>query len=119
METPAQMLLRLLAAFEDLVAQEALLLQTDNYAAVLEMQDRTAPLVSRLIELAKVADAAARDRLAGVLMRRQRSQDLLSKQIARIREELNEIRSSQRRVAQIAPVYGRSGGGSPRLSAVG
>jgi len=109
MATPAQTCARLLSALEDLVAQEALLLRAADFAGVLATQERAAPLVERLAALAGTADAAIRVRINGVLSLRSRSLEWLAAEMARVREDLQTMQVSSRRVAQIAPVYGRHG----------
>jgi hypothetical protein len=122
METRAQTLARLLSALEDLSEHETLLLRAEDYTGVLETQQRAAPVVERLTRLADAADGKTRQRIAAVLAKRQRSYDWLSAKIACVRGELRELQASQRRIAQIAPAYGRAAAHSAsasQLSAVG
>lgn len=123
METRGQSLIRLLGALEDLTNQETVLLRSEDYTGVLEIQQRAAPVVERLTRLADVADAATRARVSAVLAKRQRSYDWLSAKISCVRGELRELQVSQRRVSQLAPVYGRIAGSradtQPQLSVVG
>jgi hypothetical protein len=63
-------------------------------------------VVERLASIgARSADAEAHARVATLLEKRQRSQQFLAVQIARVREELARTRESQQRLARIAPVY--------------
>jgi septum formation inhibitor MinC len=106
MATPAETCARLLAALEDLVAQEAALMRAADFTGVLATQERAAPLVERLAALAATADAAVRIRVSAVLALRSRSLEWLGAEMARVRTELQSMQVSRRRVAQIAPVYG-------------
>jgi hypothetical protein len=107
MAAPAQTCARLLAALEDLVAQEALLLRAADFAGVLATQERAAPLIERLTALATTADAAVRVRVGAVLALRSRSLEWLGSEMARVREELQGMQAGRRRLAQCAPVYSR------------
>jgi hypothetical protein len=121
METPAQTCARLIAALEDLVAREAATLEARDFAAVIEIQQRAAPLVELLgAHAADVTDPALRTRLRTLLDRRQKTGEWLSEQIEKTRESLAEINEGRRRARQIAPVYGhRHAPASRQLSAVG
>jgi hypothetical protein len=105
MAHPAATCARLLAALEDLVSQEAVLLRAADYPGVLAAQERAAPLVERLAALAATADAAVRTRVAAVLALRSASLDWLAGEMDRVRGELAAMESSERRVAQVAPAY--------------
>lgn len=115
MHGPAPAFLRLLGALEELSVQEARHVTDEDYAAVRQVQERAAPLVTELARLgAGAADAAtARPRLAALLERRQQCQDRLARQIARVREALLCTQAHQRRVAQVAPAYGGQALGGP------
>jgi hypothetical protein len=121
MEMPAQTCARLIAALDDLVAREAATLAARDFAAVIELQQRAAPIVELLgAHAADLTDPALRARLRSVIDRRQRSGEWLAEQIEQTREALAETNEGRRRVRQIAPVYGvRRAPGSRRLSVVG
>ncbi|MEO6004635.1 MAG: hypothetical protein ABIZ04_14700 [Opitutus sp.] len=109
MEKPQQKFNRLVGALDDLVTQEAATLAERNFEGAVEIQERAEPLVSAIADLgAVVADAVARARVAGLLARRQHNIDFLESQLATARAELMAIQGSALRVAQIAPVYGRT-----------
>lgn len=121
-ETPRRRFSRLLAALDDLVEREAIGVAARDLVTVGEMQQRAAPLVAGLAELGmEAADEAARARVAALLARRQHSINLMESQLAVLREELLALGEGTRRVAQIAPVYGRAEGaaGWQRLRAIG
>jgi hypothetical protein len=106
MESEPQAIERLLTALEKLVEQETLQVDQGDHGAVLRTQQRATPIVERLVELgSRVVDASAHSRVVGLLEKRQRSQQLLAVQMARVREELARTRASQNRLASIAPVY--------------
>jgi hypothetical protein len=120
METAAQMCARLVTALEDLAAQEAVCVQTRNFAAVVAIQDRAAPLVELLASHeGDITDAAVRTRIKNLLERRNETGAWLIREIERTRERLHSLEASQRRVARIAPAYGQSSGPRRQLSAVG
>ena len=100
---------RLLGALDELVAQEAGALGERDFAATLEIQRRAQPLVDALSDLGiAAADDLARARVAGLLARRQHNMDFLESQLATARAELLAVQESTRRVACIAPAYGRT-----------
>jgi hypothetical protein len=116
MAAPAHTCARLLAALEDLVSQEAVLLRAADYSGVLSTQERAAPLIERLAALAATADAAVRTRVAAVTVLRARSLEWLAGEIARVRIELAEMAVSERQVARVAPVYMSNTSPRQRLS---
>lgn len=105
MEAPRRQFQRVLLALEDLVAQEALLLGAQDFAAVPALQARAAPLVDWLVAEAPAADASLRRQVTELVERRARSAELLSRQIARVREELGAMQTSRQRLAQVMPAY--------------
>ena len=113
---------RLLAALEELAAQEAASLAARDFAAVVHLQERAAPLVAHLAEhgpgVAK-DDPALVGRIAAWLARRHETGEWLAGQIARTKEKLSEVEAAQRRVARVAPAYGRGAEVSRRLCEVG
>ncbi len=109
MAAPRQTFSRLLGALDELVAQETGTLGEGDYAATLEIQRRAQPLVEALSGLGiAAADDLARARVAGLLARRQHNIDFLESQLATARAELLSVQESTRRVACIAPAYGRT-----------
>lgn len=111
METTAQTCSRLLTALEDLAAQEAAALDARDFPAAVAIQGRAAPLVEHLAAHGPPVadkDPAFRARVAAFHAHRLQMGEWLATQVARAREELREMDSSRRRVAQIAPVYGRA-----------
>jgi len=120
METPAQLCARLLAALEDLAAQETASLQARDFAAVIHLQERAAPLVAHLAEHGPaVADDALRARIAAWLAQRRENGEWLAGQIARTKAELEKLDATRRRVTRLAPVYGRGPAVTRQLCAVG
>ena len=122
METTAQTCGRLLTALEDLAAQEASALEVRDFSLVVAIQQRAAPLVEHLATHGPAIaerDRAFGARVAALQARRLRSGEWLAAQVAQTREELAGMQASQRRVAQIAPVYGRAAKAPRQLCAVG
>ena len=119
METPAQRAVSLVAALEDLTAQEAATLQARRFSEAIAVQNRAAPLVQLLAASATDVPGDLRLRIATLLSRRQASDAWLAHEIETVRAKLQETAESQRRVARFAPAYGRSGATCGRLSAVG
>ena len=120
METPAQTCVRLLAALEELAGQEAAGLAGRDFAAVVHLQERAAPLVQLLGEHApEITDPAIRRRVKEFLVRRHETGEWLAEQIAQTRQKLQEIDTARRRVASVAPAYGQGAEVSRRLCAVG
>jgi hypothetical protein len=107
METPAQTCARLLAALEDLTAQEAASLDARDFTAVVHLQERAAPLVAHLAEHGPaVADDALRARIAALLARRMRCGEWLAEQIEQTRQRLRELDAARARATRLAPAYG-------------
>jgi hypothetical protein len=114
-ESTAQTCSRLLSALEDLTGREAAALQTRDFAAAIELQDRAAPLIEHLaLHGPSVANTDLRRRVGDFLRRRAETGEWLSRQLTEAKEELLRTRSSQHQVARIAPVYGSGKSGSYR-----
>jgi hypothetical protein len=122
MESLSQKFDRLLKALGELVAEEAAAIDSADYGATSEVQQRAQPLIDALATLApSVGSAAARARLESLIKRRRRSIEVLEARMSTVQEELNGLRKSTQRVARIVPVYGRatSSPGPNRLRASG
>lgn len=123
METPAQRCARIVMALEDLVSQEAMALANGDISMVVELQERTAPLIEFLATAGLVHATAPglRGRIAALQERRAETSARLAGEIDRTRSELQETLLGQRRAAQIAPVYGTKSASpfSGKLQAVG
>lgn len=121
METSAQTCVRLLIALEDLAAQEAAALDARDFPAAVTIQERAAPLVEHLATHGPAVaekDAAFRARVAAFHAHRLKRGEWLAAQVDRVRAELHQMDASQRRVKQIAPVYGRATRSAGQLCAV-
>ena len=112
METPVRHFERILAALEELAIQEEQLLQAEDYAALVTLQARAAPLVERLTEYTGPTDANLRQRLTALVGRRGKGAELLARKLNLTRVELSRIEASQRRVSQVGPIYRDSAGAS-------
>lgn len=106
MQNPAQRCARLVAALEDLAAQEEASLRTKDFPAVESIQVRAGALVDDLVSLAASMDLPLQARIASVHARRARTSEWLEGELSAARAELRETSFAQGRVARIAPVYG-------------
>jgi hypothetical protein len=122
MQTPAQRCARIVTALEDLVSQETAALANHDYAAVLTLQERTAPLIDFIVTngAAYVTAPELRARLDLLQRRRGQNSASLTAEIDRARSDFQETCAAQRRVASIAPAYAKTATAtSRRLQAVG
>lgn len=122
MQAMAQRSARLIAALEDLAAQEAAAVRTGDFVAAGALAERCAPLVDELVRQPNLlADERLRGRLSAVRDRRAETSEALAAQMARTREDLQQTRVAQRRTAAIAPIYGArvAAKGASQLSLVG
>lgn len=121
METPAQRCVRIVAALEDLAAQEAASIAAGDYPGALAVQDRAEPLVDFLANDASVPrnDTQLRKRVASICTRRQSTGEKLGAEMTQVRAELQQMQAAQSRVAKIAPVYGSEKPAIRRWQAIG
>jgi hypothetical protein len=118
MESPLQTATRLLSALEDLAAQETGLLRTLDIVEAVSVQERAAPLVQRLGELAQYAEVAIlRPRVGELLARREQNRYFLDAQLERLQVELRRVEEARQRLAIIAPVYRAAASANSRLNA--
>jgi len=111
---------RLLAALEDLAAQETTALAAADFVSLAQLSQRAAPLVEHLAQHGPaIADTSFRQRIRALLERRRLNDDALALHVARARADLKRASDSQRRITQIAAIYGRAGAATRQLSAVG
>lgn len=107
-ESTAQACSRLIAALDDLSAQEAAAIATSDFRAAIDIQHRAAPVVEFLARQDGRALASAdRLRLGAIHARRERSEKDLAAALQRARAELAELATHRHCVARVAPVYGR------------
>lgn len=108
METQAQKCTRLVAALEDLTNQESDCVRGRDFATIVSIQRRAAPLIEHLVVHGPaVADAALRGRIAAIIARREETAASISREVETTRRKLDALKDNQRVVWQIAPVYGR------------
>lgn len=121
MESPAQRCTRIVAALEDLVAQEAAAVAREDFVAVQALHERIAPLVEFLVSAGAdlLGAAGLRRRLTAVYDLRHRSGEAVAAAMARVRSELDANQASRRRAARIAPAYGQPGVRTSQLQAIG
>ncbi len=120
MATLIEQCLRIVDALEDLVAQEAVALRDGEFSTLIALADRAAPLVDFLGATAgALSDRRLRERIMAVYTRRADGAAQLAEKIRANRVEMATTHATQRTVARIAPVYGRSLPTTRQLSAVG
>ena len=120
MATLIEQCARIVDALEDLVAQEAAALRDGEFSTLIALTDRAAPLVDFLSTKAGgLSDRQLRERIMAVYSRRADGATLLAERIRANRLEMATTHATQRTVAKIAPVYGRSLPASRQLHAVG
>ena len=108
METSAQGFARLLTALEVLAAREELEVAAGDAAGLPLTQQRIAADMGGLVRLgAAAADAPARQRIAALSRRRERTQEAMAARADRIRGELSRVRVGRQQLALVAPAYGR------------
>jgi hypothetical protein len=121
MEAPAHACVRVIAALDDLVEQEAAALRNEDWTAVAGLQERIGPLVDFLTleGMQGTNGSELRDRMAAVYARREGTSRLLARTIEQTKRDLEQTRVVRRRVAQIAPAYAGIAATRHRLQAVG
>ncbi len=117
MHKPAQRCARLVAALEDLAAQEECALREGDYVTVATIQERAGAVIGDLgSQSLASADPALRDRLAAIRARRALSSERLAGELTRLQADLADTKASKGRVTRIAPVYGSSSPSSARVA---
>ena len=120
MESPAQTCVRLVAALEDLAAQEAACLGTSDYATLAALQERAAPFVEFLAQHGpEVANRALKERIFALMAKRDATVMTLTGEMERAREQLGALQANQRRVARVAPAYSQGSAPRRQISMVG
>jgi hypothetical protein len=120
METPPATAHRLLAALEELVTLETMLLRTMDFVEAVQVREQMAPIVEELCALA--ADPAVRalqPRVDTLLRYGAQNYHFLDGQLARMQEELSRVAEARGRLRHVAPAYGttRAATGESRLNA--
>lgn len=119
MRAEAKVCDRLVAALEDLAAQEAASLAAGDIATLQHLQQRADPIIARLGEYGPDADEGLRARIGRWLSHRRETARLLARRISGTKAALDHLDASRRRVARVGPAYGQAPETSRRLSAVG
>ena len=111
METPHQIIGRLLTALETLTREEEHLFDHGLYAESTAVQQRAMPLVHKIAELlvapnvAQTLDPALQVRIQTLLQNRRAHYDRLSVQLEATRIELEKINAAQIRARRMRPAY--------------
>jgi hypothetical protein len=108
----------LLAALEELTAQESVLLRTLDFADAVAVQERAGPLVDQLSALAIHPEVSSlRDKVLRLVERRQQSRLLLDAQLGRLQSELRRLDEARTCLTRVAPAYaGVSRAGNSKLN---
>ncbi|WP_146180335.1 hypothetical protein [Opitutus sp. ER46] len=94
---------------EALVTEEANCFRADDLESVKDVQRRAAPMIEFLVGHAdEVADPGLRQRIAALSQRRSDTVAAMQARADALQDELQALKVKERRVAQIAPVYGSS-----------
>lgn len=120
METPFATAHRLLAALEELVAEETILLRAGDFAEAAQIRARTSAIVEKLCALANAPQVdTLRPRLVTLLQHSQENADLLERELGNARLELEKCGHAQGRLRNVVPAYqaayGRPGRPTGRL----
>jgi len=111
METPHQIISRLLTALETLTREEEHLFESGMYPESTAVQQRSMPLVRKIAELlvgpntAQTLDHALQSRIQILLQSRRAHYDRLSAQLEVTRKELEKINAAQIRARRMRPIY--------------
>jgi hypothetical protein len=111
METPHQVISRLLTALETLTSEEEHLFEEGHYVESTAVQQRSMPLVHKIAELlvgtntAQTLAPALQGRIQTLLKSRQTHYDRLSAQLEITRKALEKIDAAQIRARRLRPVY--------------
>ena len=107
METPFQAASRLLAALEEMAAEEAANLRNLDLVEAVQVIERAAPLVARLVELADEPEVdRLRPRIEVLLRQRRQSAALIDAHLARLQAEMRRVDEARARLTKVAPAYG-------------
>jgi len=100
---------RLLASIEEFVGQEILALRAGDYPGAMRIQERAAPVISRLCHLGAGRPAwwtaALGRRLDAVLARRRQSRALVAAHRKDLSAERDRLAEARRRLWTVAPAY--------------
>jgi hypothetical protein len=111
METPQQMIGRLLTALETLTREEEHLFDNALYVESTAVQQRSMPLVRKIAELlvgpnvAQSLEPALQTRIQTLLTNRRAHYERLSAQLEATQKELEKISLAQARARRIRPAY--------------
>jgi hypothetical protein len=119
METPAQRGARLTTALEELSRAVMASLAAGDFAEVVRLQERAAPLITHLAESGEAPNNVLRDRIAAWIAMNQRVSAQIAGELSRINRELAGIEAAQRRLVRLAPAYRHGSGPAARWSTSG
>jgi len=97
---------RLVVALEALLAEEATVWASSDFDRLGEIQARSAAVVERLAGYADMAGDRHRARIALAVETRAATVGRMTRQVERVRAELTDLQSCERRFARVGPAYG-------------
>jgi hypothetical protein len=107
---------RLITALADLLAREALAARGGSGLAVRALQDRIAPLISRLVELSEAGfDPEVAAAWAEIRRRREDNRRLMEAARERLRGQIAAKTANLGKLRRIAPAYRRRQGAAAHL----
>jgi hypothetical protein len=119
-ETPLQLATRLVAALDELIAQEGTCLRSGCYELAIETRQRAAPIVQRLVSLADQPGMKNfRTQLAGVFAQSAKHGDFLQEKMTDLTAEISRLDRARRRTDQVLPAYAGIPETTPRFQAAG
>lgn len=111
METPLQQLERLVQALDTLVAREAALIAMADWDGASAVQDRMQSLVGTIVPLSQSLSAESalpptiQSKISSIMARQRISLDLYRAKMMRLKEDITNTLSAQKRLATVRPVY--------------
>lgn len=116
MTDAARELSRLVGTLEDFCGQETVLFRAADYDGIRAVQERAAPVVSRVAALAPAGEAAIHERVARLIERRAELILEMKAASGRTGRELAEVSEGVRQCARVAPAYAARNTPRKRLS---
>ena len=116
-ENPEATALRLIASIDEIMAQEAISLRSDDCVRAAAASSRVSPLITRLGELAAAHPAAVARvgfRLGALLASRREHQSTLSQLREHLTAERARLAEASNRVKRLIPTYARRAAVVPR-----
>jgi hypothetical protein len=113
MQAPGETFVRLVAALEILLAEEQCVVRSGDIDKIRGLQQRTDPVLCRLVELRNDPEVTAKDteplrpRLAALQAQHVTSMGIMDARLAEMRATLSALDSARSRLGQLGNVYAR------------